>query len=90
MAKSGKHTSKMSDPASVSASSPEPSTHRTGSPTVEFDGQFVNVRRITHVTEPAKENAGSHNALCREDGAEDKLEGKDAAKLPAWRPKGKR
>jgi hypothetical protein len=85
MAKSAKHTSKMSDPASVSAASPEPSTHRTGSATVEFKGHFVETRKITHVTEAASANRGSHDDLVRGDGSEDKLQGKESAKLPAWR-----
>jgi hypothetical protein len=84
MAKAGKHSKKMSDPAAVRAASPEPSTHRTGSPTVEFSGHFVNVRDIEHVTKPAKANAGSHDHLTREDGSTNKLEGGKSAKLPAW------
>jgi hypothetical protein len=78
----------FSDPASVRASSPEPNTHRTGSPCVELEGHMASTKKIQHVTSPAKENAGSHDAVVREDGSELKGEGEQSAKMPAWR-KGK-
>ena len=88
-APSKKNTSKLSDPSSVSAASPEPSTHRTGAATLEFDGHMVNTRAITHVTRPASANAGSHDSVAREDGSAKKDGGEKSAKLPAWRAKSK-